>query len=96
MFVVVVEFELQPDHFEDFKCRVLVQARDSLEKEEDCHVFDVCVESDRPNTVFLYEIYSSAEAFQLHLQSDHFTAFDAEVTPWLLSKQVRQLERLEP
>ncbi len=95
MFVVIVDFELRPDRFEDFRNRVLIQAQDSVEKEDECHIFDVCVEPDRPNTVFLYEIYSSADAFQLHLQSDHFKSFDAEVTPWILSKTVRQLERLE-
>ncbi|MCR9213212.1 MAG: antibiotic biosynthesis monooxygenase [Proteobacteria bacterium] len=95
MFVVIVEFDLHPERFEDFKARVQIQAEESLDKEDECHIFDVCIEPTRPNSILLYEIYGSAEAFQIHLESNHFKAFDAEVAPWITSKQVRQFERLE-
>ena len=38
--------------------------------------------------VFLYEIYDDRAAFDAHLASPHFRAFDAEVGPWVQDKQV--------
>ncbi|MGI9463684.1 MAG: putative quinol monooxygenase, partial [Aestuariivirgaceae bacterium] len=53
-----------------------------------CRRFDVCTDPDRPERVFLYEIYDDRAAFDAHLASDHFKAFDAEVVPITLDKVV--------
>ena len=81
MYVITVEFIVAPEHAEAFQKRVQQQASDSLTKEPDCSVFEVCVDPKRPERIFLYEVYSDEAAFKLHLDSDHFKAFDAEVTP---------------
>ena len=75
--------------------RVGQQARDSLDKEPDCHLFDVCISDDRPNFVFLYEVYTDPQAFQLHLESDYFLAFDAEVGDWVVDKVVAQYRQVK-
>lgn len=33
----------------------------------------------RPNEIFLYELYTDRAAFEAHLASDQFVAFDANV-----------------
>ncbi|MEH6548150.1 MAG: putative quinol monooxygenase [Sneathiella sp.] len=96
MYVVLVEFEIESDHFNAFKIRVLRQAKDSLALETECHIFDVCVDTDADNHIVLYEHYSNRAAFEHHLDSDHFKDFDSEVTPWILSKSVRSLNSLGP
>jgi (4S)-4-hydroxy-5-phosphonooxypentane-2,3-dione isomerase len=95
MYVVIVEFEIVPVHVSAFKSRVLQQARDSLALETDCNVFDVCEDSTASTHILLYEIYSDGAAFEHHLQTPHFKAFDTEVAPWILSKSVRILTRHE-
>lgn len=93
MYVVIVEFVIHPEHAAVFKQRVLRQARDSLEFETECHVFDVCFDPARENFVLLYEVYTDKAAFDAHLASAHFLDFDATVQPWISDKKLVLLER---
>ena len=93
MFVITVKFVIHIKYIEKFKIRVLQQARDSLELEKDCHEFDVCHDPNEQNIVFLYETYTDKNAFDIHLQSDHYLSFNLEVTPWVKEKIVTQLEK---
>lgn len=95
MFVVLVEFEIETSQTDAFTVRVKKQAKDSLAVESDCQVFDVCVDGASSNRIILYEIYTNETAFKDHLASAHFKTFDSEVTPWILSKSIRTLTRLE-
>ena len=91
MHVVLVEFTVKPEFFDQFLARVGQQATDSLEKEVDCHRFDVCVDRDSSESVLLYEIYSDQAAFGAHLKTDHFKQFDQETKEWFQDKKVKQL-----
>ena len=93
MFVITVKFVINEKDTEKFKVRILQQARDSLELEKDCHEFDVCHDPNNKNIVFLYEIYTDKDAFDIHLNSKHYLAFNEEVTPWVKEKIVTQLEK---
>lgn len=88
MHVVTVAFEIYPAHVNAFREAVLAQARNSLDREEPCRRFDVCLDPKRPDRVFLYELYDTPAAFQAHLASPHFKTFNATVTPWIRRKQV--------
>jgi len=94
MHVVIVEFTIQADRVDDFRARVRQQARDSLANEADCHVFDVCIDPERPALVLLYEVYSDAAAFASHLASMHFLDFDNRVREWVVDKKVTRFERI--
>ena len=94
MYVVTVEFTINPGFIERFRERVQQQAGDSLAGEPDCHVFDVCVDAHREEIVFLYEVYSDRSAFDVHLNSVHFVDFDLVVRDWVSDKQVVCYERL--
>lgn len=87
MYLVAVTFHVTEGREDDFLARVLQQAEDSL-GEEGCRRFDVWTSPDGPRSVFLYEIYDDRTAFDVHLASDHFRAFDAEVSPWIADKRV--------
>ena len=93
MFVITVKFVIHEKDIDKFKTRILQQARDSLELEKDCHEFDVCHDPNDQNVVFLYEIYTDKDAFDIHLKSDHYLAFNEEVTPWVKEKIVTMLEK---
>ena len=96
MYIVTVKFEIKSEYLPQFSEAMENQARSSLEEEIDCHQFDVCYGLDRPGQCFLYEVYSDAAAFDLHLQTAHFKAFDELVVDWLESKTVTTFKRAWP
>ena len=91
MFVITVDFEIKSEFVNEFRNRVLKQAKDSLHNEEKCLIFDVCFDEKNTNKVFLYEIYQDKDAFDYHLKSDHYLNFDKDVKNWVTKKIVNQL-----
>ena len=94
MYVVCVEFELNEGAAEDFMPLMNLQAGNSVSLEEGCLRFDVMANAEKPNFVFLYEIYASQDAFKVHLESDHFKTFDAAVAPMVKDKRVATYDQL--
>ena len=89
MFVVTVMFQIKPENLQEFAEAMQANAQFSMDKEPDCLRFDVCKDPEEPNSIFLYEVYSSREAFGLHLEAEHFKKFDAMVADWVESKAVK-------
>ena len=52
MFVITVDFEIKSEFVNEFRNRVLQQAKDSLNNEEKCFTFDVCFDEKNTNKVF--------------------------------------------
>ncbi len=94
MFVVAVEFVVDEDQVDAFRQQVLLQAANSLKLEEACRVFDVCFDPECPTDCFLYEVYDNREGFDRHRETQHFRRFNETVTPWVVSKDIRFLERV--
>jgi quinol monooxygenase YgiN len=90
MLVVTVRFDAAAGWEEAFLTRVRRQAADSLAREPGCSRFDVCTPEAGAGQVLLYEIYDDAAAFDLHLKSEHFLAFNAETAGWTTSKTVER------
>ncbi len=88
MYCVTVLFEVLSQHRTAFRARVARQAEDSLREETGCHRFDVWTDPARPDRVYLYEVYQDRAAFETHLASPHFKAFDQEVACWVSDKTV--------
>lgn len=88
MYIVVVKFIIADGYSEMFLQRVRQQAHDSLSKEADCHVFDVCVDLNDDHRVLLYEAYTDQAAFDYHLESSHFRAFDRDVKETVIDKTI--------
>lgn len=93
MYAVIVRFEVRDGNVGDFQARVAQQAADSLAHEPGCQVFDVWTSAAQPQAIYLYEVYDSRDAFDAHLASAHFKAFDAEVAPMVISKAVDLYDR---
>lgn len=90
--VVVVEMLIEPRHYEDFMVLMRRNAAASLDGEDGCLIFDVCTPetAQDPPTVLLYERYVSAEAFELHLRTEHFKVFDEGSRHMIRAKSVRR------
>jgi quinol monooxygenase YgiN len=96
MHVVTVEFVVKREHAGAFLREMVANALASREREPGCRQFDVCTAPDDRATVFLYEVYDDRAAFDAHLATPHFKAFDATVGPWVERKTVRTYARAAP
>ncbi|MEM9910528.1 MAG: putative quinol monooxygenase [Pseudomonadota bacterium] len=92
MFAVTVTFVLKPECFDAFLPLMLANAAKSKELEPGCRQFDVCVGDDQ--SIFLYEIYDSTEAFEAHLQSEHYKSFDRATAALMETKTVHQFRQV--
>ena len=81
---------------ESFREALVANARASREREPGCRQFDVAVDPARPACFYLYELYDDRAAFDAHLASAHFKAFDAQVRDWVADKVVQVFERIDP
>ncbi|MEX2642429.1 MAG: antibiotic biosynthesis monooxygenase [Acetobacterales bacterium] len=90
MFAITVEFEVHPDYVAEFRHAVLEQARNSLAREKQCLMFEVCHSLEFDRRFFLYEIYSSTEAFDAHKETRHYAQFTEQVTPMVEKKTVHR------
>ena len=95
MFAVVVTFTISPDHMARFMPLMRGNAKSSLKEELGCRQFDVCTDPDRPNEVFLYELYDDEAAFAIHLASEHYARFQAAVGDMIIDKQVRTYREVD-
>ncbi|NJS36276.1 MAG: antibiotic biosynthesis monooxygenase [Brachymonas sp.] len=93
MFAITVDFSIKPEHREAFMQGMLANAKASLEREEGCLQFDVCVSTENDCHVFLYEIYRHKEDFDAHLKTEHFIEFNAASAAQFASKTVYSFER---
>lgn len=84
MYVVTVEFIVQPTPASDFRTRVRKRVADSLRNEVDCHAFDVCRDPQRLVRLFLYEVYENEVSFYDDLESAH----SPRVAPLNLSEMI--------
>ncbi len=96
MHVISVVFKVKPEAVEDFREAVQRHAKNSLEKEEGCQRFDVCIDESRPDTVFLYEVYSDQAAFDHHRGTDHLKQFGEISAPMLVSREIESWRLLNP
>lgn len=88
-FAVVVTFQIKPEKLDAFLPLMQENARKSLVNEPGCRQFDIATDPGTPGEVFLYEVYDDAAAFQTHLASAHFKAFDGAVAEMVAHKHVR-------
>lgn len=88
MFIVDVDFLVREDCIDAFHRAVLTQARNSLEREQDCLKFDVSVDKNNPARFYLHEAYTTEEAFLNHMETVHYFQFAELSSPWVINKTV--------
>src|SRR5215212_7121531 len=96
MFVVTVEFTLDPAQRDAFMPLMLENAARSCEDEPGCRQFDVCTDPARPDRVFLYELYDDAAAFDAHLAAPHYRAFAVASAPMVVGRVLGRWQRAAP
>jgi len=87
-FAVIVAFVIKPESRAAFMALLRENAQLSLARERDCRRFDIIEPAQRPDEVWLYEIYANPGAFDDHLKAPHFLRFDAATREMITSKTV--------
>lgn len=93
-YTVVVDLQVERERAKEFLELLRQNATTSLELEPGCQVFDVCQSPEDVGQFLLYEVYENAQAFQHHLETSHFLAFNRIAEPLTISKAVRTFSRL--
>ena len=96
MYVIIVDFEIDPEQIDAFLPLMRENASASARDEPGCRQFDVCHDPDPLGHVFLYEVYDDRAAFDAHLSTPHFMSFDAATAGMIISKTGRPLALLRP
>lgn len=88
MFAICVTFQIKPGQMEAFLPLMLDNAATSKTLEDGCHRFDVLTDADKPDQVFLYELYTDSAAFDAHCASAHFMTFSSATAEMVAGKEV--------
>ena len=96
MKALIVEFVILPAHVAAFRDAIVANALASTRSEPGCRQFDVCIDPQRDNVFFLYEIYDDDAAITAHLASAHFLHMNALTQDWIEKKTVSSYHRIAP
>jgi (4S)-4-hydroxy-5-phosphonooxypentane-2,3-dione isomerase len=85
--MIVVEFEVKPEHHSAFV--ELVKSHARLSRTEDgCQQFDVLLPQNDGNRVLLVEAWRDQAALDVHAKLPRMTQNQETYGPWLISRKV--------
>jgi (4S)-4-hydroxy-5-phosphonooxypentane-2,3-dione isomerase len=93
-FVLIVDFQVKPEHLERFNQLIEVNARSSVANEPGCLQFDVLRNREDSRNVVLYEVYESEDAFKSHLGMAHTRTFLSEMKELIIKQTATQFTRM--
>jgi autoinducer 2-degrading protein len=83
-----VELVIIPSEMPKFIEAIKENAANAV-KEPGCREFNVSVLANRPNHVFVYEVYDNDAAVNAHLQSEHFKKYQAITANMIADRNLR-------
>jgi quinol monooxygenase YgiN len=86
-YVQVAEIEIDPEQLWAYKAAVKEHIQIATRVEPGVLVLYAVSETENPTRVRVFEIYRDAEAYKVHLQSDHFKNYKSKT-----EKMVRSLK----
>ena len=94
MLAVCVDFEIERASLAAFLPIMQKNAAESLANEAGCHQFDITQDPQNPTTIFLYELYDDAAAFESHKHASHYLEFNEASGGMITAKSVRLLQKI--
>jgi autoinducer 2-degrading protein len=94
MFILLVQVEVRPELLDEWRRAIAENARLSVEREPDCHRFEVSAVAGTGNRFVFYEVYTSEAAWLAHRETAHFLAYKQVGDRALLSREITKLEPL--
>lgn len=90
VYVNAVDLVIIPSEMSKFVEAIKENASNAV-KEPGCREFNVLVLNNRPNHVFLFEVYDNAAALDSHRNTDHFKKFMATTASMVADRNVRAM-----
>ena len=90
-FAIFVTIKLHPGKADEFKPHILANAHAAVRDEPDCHLFHVLQSEDDPDTIFFYEVYTSAESLDVHREQPHFKKFFEDANHMVAERTIQRL-----
>ncbi|WP_148863861.1 putative quinol monooxygenase [Marinobacter fonticola] len=95
MYCIVVKNVVKEGSRDKYLAAMLPNAKASVDNEEGCLVFDVLEAKEEPNTFYLYEIYTSPDALQIHKQTDHYLKSRPLISDLVVDQSVLRADVVE-
>lgn len=89
MLVIAVRLDLEADALDAFRTLILNSARQSLANEPGCKRYEASFSEDG-TACFVYEVYEDRDAFEAHLNTDHFAEFDRKAKGLIAGTRVEE------
>ena len=90
IYINAVELVIIPSEMPKFLEAIKENAANAV-KEPGCREFNVSVLANRPNHVFLYEVYDNEAALNTHRATDHFKKYQATTASMVADRNVRAM-----
>jgi quinol monooxygenase YgiN len=90
VYVNAVDLVIVPSEMSKFVEAIKENASNSV-KEPGCREFNVLVLANRPNHVFLFEVYDNEAALAAHRETAHFKKFFATAGSMIADRNVRAM-----
>lgn len=84
--MIVVEFELKPQHANDF-VKLMKTHAELSRKEDGCQQYDVLQAQEDSNKIFFIESWRDAEALAVHSKVPRMAENRAIYEPWLAGRK---------
>jgi quinol monooxygenase YgiN len=88
--VNAVDLDIAPDQMDAYMAAIKENGSASV-TEPGCRMFNITVQADKPNHVFLFEVYDSETALKAHRETDHFKKYAATTSKMVTGRNVRPL-----
>jgi len=93
---IIAELVVKPEYIAAYHEHIKAHAARSLREDRGCRQFDVMVPTDRPDAVFLYEIYDDEACFKEHAESLRMAEYREATRDMLLERRVTQSRVIGP
>jgi quinol monooxygenase YgiN len=90
LYVNSVDLDIAPGQIDTFLAALRENGAEAV-KEPGCREFNIHVQANDPNHVFIYEVYDNAAALEAHRQTAHFKKYAAATGSMVAKRNVRAM-----
>jgi len=88
LYINSVDLDIAPGQVDAFLAALKENGAESV-KEPGCREFNIHVQANNPNHVFIYEVYDNAAALDAHRATPHFKKYQAATGNMITKRDIR-------